>query len=842
MARFRTREGEVVEVSEPSEMLALVQEGAVGVPGDRVRIAMPDGRIGTIDGAEAVQAFLGGARPITERAAEDIQIARTSESDARTVVESAADRMGIALGPVTNALVRETDRGTRRTITEGLTAAATGIPGTLANLAGADESDRVFESGRAERRRVNPVSSGIGTATADVTLALGGARVPFVPGREGSSIAGATARLGERIGGVPGAITRFGLEGAAEGAFMGGADAMQEAQLRNAPLQAEAALTRVLAGGAVGFAAGPLAAGATAAVSRGLRALAPEAFERAAGALAFRHLQPRIRHVKDALRRDGIEALDANGAEAIGLNAIEQNILRGTPGEIADAANARLGELAGRVRNAMRQVDSGATVDTRSIREGVQDILDSLDTPFQQDVLKRIRRGLGRPGEDFGTRLVREAAGPLATGTRPVFGQVPKQQRLVFDVPTEISAAELHELRVGLDRMLFRGDAALAHTPTPTVEAMRGIRNVIEAELEATSTRAGSSVGAEYLAAKKAYERTRVARDIAAHAFASDLAPAGMGASLAFYKRLGPSAIAGLVGAGGGGGPVGGIVMAFLTGAAMKWLQKNGARVGAQALLGASNAARFLRAQQLLTKRMDDAVRAGLREGVRSTVPGDVRISRFAEVVRTNHGTDLVRMHARAREATTDIAGTHPEMATAMSTAMARQQAAIAARMPGAMVPPGTLQPHLMEPGELVSDFEKSQFLRYQEVAVDPMLAIEQFESGTLSPEAADALREVWPAIYADMTARIQDELAQMDKPPPYATSLQLSILFPEIPTHPSLTQQYISRLQEPYLEQAGAEVGGAMNAAATTSPQVPRPAPQLSEGRMSPAQRDLET
>jgi hypothetical protein len=91
-----------------------------------------------------------------------------------------------------------------------------------------------------------------------------------------------------------------------------------------------------------------------------------------------------------------------------------------------------------------------------------------------------------------------------------------------------------------------------------------------------------------------------------------------------------------------------------------------------------------------------------------------------------------------------------------------------------------------------------ASFERYLEAVVDPIAALERVSAGRLTAETAEAIRVVYPAIYADIQSRIVDELAAAadeGREIPYERRINLGMLF-QTPTDPSLQASVGTEIQ----------------------------------------------
>lgn len=87
------------------------------------------------------------------------------------------------------------------------------------------------------------------------------------------------------------------------------------------------------------------------------------------------------------------------------------------------------------------------------------------------------------------------------------------------------------------------------------------------------------------------------------------------------------------------------------------------------------------------------------------------------------------------------------------------------------------------------------QWARRAAVANDPMVAFEMLEQRCLTPEAADTLRTVYPALFRASQERLMEQAIDNDVRIPYAQRVQNSLLF-DVPLHPSMSDENRSVLK----------------------------------------------
>lgn len=117
---------------------------------------------------------------------------------------------------------------------------------------------------------------------------------------------------------------------------------------------------------------------------------------------------------------------------------------------------------------------------------------------------------------------------------------------------------------------------------------------------------------------------------------------------------------------------------------------------------------------------------------------------------------------------------------------------------------------------------EIASYLRSEEVATNPLRAVDLLKSGDLSTEHVEALRELWPGVYNDIRQTALDEMVTMaadGKQLPYRERLRLGVLL-DIETDPTLSPQVLTLLQSGYSAPA---TGGPSTGAPSQTSRIPR-------------------
>lgn len=98
----------------------------------------------------------------------------------------------------------------------------------------------------------------------------------------------------------------------------------------------------------------------------------------------------------------------------------------------------------------------------------------------------------------------------------------------------------------------------------------------------------------------------------------------------------------------------------------------------------------------------------------------------------------------------------------------------------------------------LVDPVSAASFERALEAVTKPLEALRRFQTGRITGEAAEAIRIVYPALFADVQRQIQDELAKAaaeGRELPYDRRVQLGLYF-STPTDPSLQPAVAGEIQ----------------------------------------------
>jgi hypothetical protein len=113
------------------------------------------------------------------------------------------------------------------------------------------------------------------------------------------------------------------------------------------------------------------------------------------------------------------------------------------------------------------------------------------------------------------------------------------------------------------------------------------------------------------------------------------------------------------------------------------------------------------------------------------------------------------------------------------------------------------------------SDFEMRAFARTVAAVEDPHAVFERVADGSVTPEDAEAMKTVYPEMYADFVQQVLTRIGDLRETLPFSRRLALSI-FTDVPVDPSMDPRVLGVLQASFTSEPGTEGGT----------QAPMPAP----------------
>lgn len=646
-------------------------------------------------------------------------------------------------------------------------------------------SDAVYSGlGEAETvRNLRDANPGVSTA-----LELVGTLATAIPTGGGSLVRGGAAaanlaRAGE-VGSAIARVGRAGVAGAAEGAIYGAGSGVTELALSEDPLTLERVAStlssKMLYGGVVGGAAGATGKLLELGLAKGRAALA-------------------AREGREVV--DDLAAMDAKGLSAARkteLDAIKAEHKLETEA-LEQARNTERSAIADDIAALRREVkDSNQWATTKGLK-GVADVEGKAGVAE-----------LGRMGVKAEKQLAGLLDNPIGLAKNPAKA-LDALQRQEHGLVSLIDRADDLKLAYVADGLGGKRAAALDAAPG-LLEKNRALQQRISKTLEAHPPVPISSTRLE------AIEAAKDALAVKANPLAS--IPQRMVEGSAFGAVAGAVGSLAIPGAG---------MAAPLVGAAISKMlgEKVFGRLGNAA---SSQAARASKVAQQFLGRAERAVKSTVPTASRtlaafatgrddSKAPtskahprdiGPLFAKRAAEVrALVEHGPDgkaVMREAARAKvaEHLAPIGTQFPELADALEELAARRATFLADRIPtrpdafANQLGPDTWRP---------SDMDMRKWARYVAGVEDPHSILDRVVDGSVSPEDAEVMREVYPEMLADLQREITEQAGSTKKTIPYHRRVALSRLT-GVAIDPTMDPRIMSVIQAAHASEEGTSGG----------------------------------
>jgi len=665
---------------------------------------------------------------------------------------------------------------------------------------------------------------------AEVAGMVGGAMLGVGPagtlGRAGRALEGGIV---EGIGAESalGRVAAKGLGGAAAGAFENGAyeagRAASDSAIHDEPLTGEklvAATTHgALFGGAVGGVLGSL--GGLAGETLG-HARKPSLSDVEMPAEPVGPAAPKGSLADELHKASDVKTIKALGGSAGDIRTLEANVpggYRRVAQDIRADVEATTGKSIGhQSREALHEY---ATKRVDELGEKLGEMIEKLDeapsgvAPRPAEFVAQVEKQLIDP------HVIQTPTGPVALpGFEKQIEAVSTWAKNVREAFADRAPTfrEWQKMRVALDKQVFEG----VRSASPTVEALRQMRGILEGELETAGEQAAqsmdSSFQAEYKATKSLYQSVKKAQELTTRGVSRDLVNNSTGLTTRLAAMAGTSVGAGL------GGPVGAMLGGAAGGAIGQVIQRRGDVLAADLLSRAATLAGANRVAGRVTAELEQGVKrlvgntnhipaaaeSGVRAasaplGVKSTGSQRGNFSKVSEMV-TRAAANPMGTADRVSRAVGHLADHSPGTANAAIQTTLRGVDFLFSKLPPSREDPYSIQPHLQGRSR-ASDAEVSRFMRYAQAVDDPMIVLREARSGTLTRDHVEAVQAVYPKLYDEIRGSVFQSLVDSKTKLPYSRLIQLGILL-DIPTDKTLSPEFIRAVQATYLiaNQAGAE------------------------------------
>lgn len=613
-----------------------------------------------------------------------------------------------------------------------------------------------------------------------------------VAGAVGKGLAGVAERAGMRgLAGVAEHVLPGALTAGYEGAVMGAGQALSESALGDHDLTAEKLFSHAGKGGLLGFGIGAALHAPVAALARRGEGAAGGALERVAereGAGPYRSLGVRAEEAavgvaeREAVPAGGIlskiqgmadeESFRSLGglsknykllgrtaeaqmerAQGIGKLLRDEGIVTplATKAEMAEKIAAKVEET-GRELGAMRKAldETGVKVSTAPILERAQ-----------AEVLAPLEAKLGFKGEAAQIR------GYLA--------------ELSEMAGSETTFEKLHQMRRNI------GEKAQFDKVTSPVFAneLKRLNAIVEDEFtkagEKASALKGEAFTESYKTAKLKYSMLKDAES----AVKVGLDRKGVNRTVSLTDTImGAGAFATM-------GPVG-----LLAAGANKAMREFGSQTAAVMLDKVTKLEAVQRAASAVDAQMGHAVqsiRGGKVAGRGMQRVSSAQAESVAKSVLANPEALAARVQAFVGGGLREVA---PRVADAASSVATRAAVHLQQTAPKPLPPVNRLQPQREK--AVYSPTDVARYAKRIEAIQDPTILARGVATGQVSREHVEAVKAVYPRLFAVMQGRLLEEVAKLPKELPYQTRVALSTLF-EVPLDASMSPQMVTGLQAQY-------------------------------------------
>ncbi len=660
-------------------------------------------------------------------------------------------------------------------------------------------------------KRVHGEMAGLAELAGGFALPVpGGGAVRGVAEGVGMGLAGAAERgfgkgalsfAAEHV--LPGALT-----GAYDGAVMGAGSALSEAALGNEQVTGEKLFAHAGKGAIFGGTLGGILGAGTGALQERFRPGGLTAAIERTGTRDAEAIEAAVvRGEERAAQAAGLPAAAARGEGvlAAAANQAEEQAFKATGAKIADYQ--KLG------KTSERQAERVSGIGRRLIDEGIV-------TPFasKAEMAERVTAKVKSVGEELGSlrgeieatgakmdtkvfadRVAEEVFNPLNAlpGTKSEAGAVYQYVKEFAELGGDrIDLKTAHEFRVKLDEKL-KFDKLSAGA---TTEALRQVRTILEDEITKESTRIAETIerpgfAQQYATAKAAYSDLKTVQKI----LGKETAREGANRAISLTDTIaGATAFATM-------GPLG-----LLAAGANKAMREYGNTLGATVLDRVTKFEGAQRAAQAIDEAIGKGVQAFGKSGGKATKGGlalprvsTAQAESVAKAVLTNPDTLTSRITEFVGGKLSDAA---PAVANEVRQTATRAMLFLQQKAPHEPQPISPLQPNAGN--RPPSRMELQKFSKYVEAVQDPTVVVTGIQSGHLSREHVEAVKAVYPKLYAVMQGRLQDEIAKLPKQLPYPTLVALSVLF-DAPMTKGMEPAMVRGFQQQYAPPGAKGKGG---------------------------------
>jgi hypothetical protein len=153
----------------------------------------------------------------------------------------------------------------------------------------------------------------------------------------------------------------------------------------------------------------------------------------------------------------------------------------------------------------------------------------------------------------------------------------------------------------------------------------------------------------------------------------------------------------------------------------------------------------------------------------------------------TEFRAEATRLAEAVNYQAAEMGSTAPKLTLAYAQLANRAASFLESKLPRPSTTPHKLQPKLNKTNWTTTDLDK--FTKYLAAIRDPESVIEDLEAGRVSPESIEAVKAVYPTLFADMQRIALQEIAKHSNEMPFDSIIQLSLLL-DVEGHPLMNPQ----------------------------------------------------
>lgn len=153
----------------------------------------------------------------------------------------------------------------------------------------------------------------------------------------------------------------------------------------------------------------------------------------------------------------------------------------------------------------------------------------------------------------------------------------------------------------------------------------------------------------------------------------------------------------------------------------------------------------------------------------------------------TEFRAEATRLAEAVNYQAAEMGSTAPKLTLAYAQLANRAASFLESKLPRSSTTPHKLQPKLNKTNWTTTDLDK--FTKYLAAIRDPESVIEDLEAGRVSPESIEAVKAVYPTLFADMQRVALQEIAKHSSEMPFDSIIQLSLLL-DVEGHPLMSPQ----------------------------------------------------